>query len=355
MSEVKITKDNVWEHFKELSGQFFKAKCEICKSDLIYVDFTTIDRHLRENHFDYLLHTVDKKLKKLKMYDNLRLQSSVGDKNISFQDNDYIRILKNMANAAILKNKSEYCAQVDVFTIKCKIGNCDFTTNLPVSYNIKHHFLTELHMSNLREMQTGAMSMPPTIANEREQFMEKYVILTDFQAICAKQSCFVMNRYIDHKKFNKHVSEIHPQVTSYENKNGGEYPWMQFKYLDEIRSQCLHCPLGFGNPPSKEDWLREHLEGGYHNDINRYVHKSKIGKEWEWKYCTKIEERDYHVRCDICRNEIELELVNLTNLNHLCASKDTDQDTELNKPTSTESACDAAGTSGIQPKKKKRE
>ena len=75
-----------------------------------------------------------------------------------------------------------------------------------------------------------------------------------------------------------------------------KWPWMHFKYLDNIYLQCTICDA---NVLSTFESVENHLS--LHSEEQQKNYKYKC---WPCKYCTQ--EDDFMVKCDICHNNISI-------------------------------------------------
>ncbi|XP_012228148.1 uncharacterized protein [Linepithema humile] len=316
MSQVDITKDNVWYHYERILEQFFRAKCKICEST---------NKRLKGKPEIY--------------YDNVHLRCRVCLEHLPSQKyNTHWHSADEIARYETSTNKIEFFTQNSDFTVKCKVVTCSETITFSLSATMYNHVKSKTHLKKLRSIQTDAMSMPPTIANKSEQ-LQNYIILSNFQAKC--KSCDFQVCYIDTTNFSLHVRERHVEVTSYEEKNGREYPWIYFKYHAKYTSQCLYCPDVFS--PSQLQYLKLHLDYCHPPDTLAYYQNDY---DWVWKYCKKS--GDFEVQCSFCFTEISLDVNSHFN-HHTHHFKDT----HWQKLTSTRRTYDTAELSGSQQNCKK--
>ncbi|XP_067205028.1 uncharacterized protein [Linepithema humile] len=305
MSQVDITKDNVWYHYDIILEENFKAMCKICESIVVYLQIGKLTQHLYTTHNEYFISLAKKRLRENPeiYYDNVHLQCRVCLEHLPSQD--YVNHRHSATEVAYYEtstNNIEHCTQNGDFTVKCKVVNCGEAITLSLSETMNTHLDSFTHLDKLRSMQTHAMSMPPTIAKKSE-LIQYYQILPNFQAKC--RFCDFQDCYIDITNFSQHV-EKHDIVSMCEEKCGKGWPWMYFKNYILFTSECIICR---GHLPYCPERLEDHLYHLHFIDKNNdYVYD--LG--WEWKYCEKS--NVFEVRCDICGTEISLD-VKLTHFN----------------------------------------
>nr|XP_012234201.1 PREDICTED: uncharacterized protein LOC105679011 [Linepithema humile]XP_012234202.1 PREDICTED: uncharacterized protein LOC105679011 [Linepithema humile] len=332
MSRVKISKDNVWDHFEKILEQNFRAWCKICELSFLFVDLQCVVKHFGDKHNEDFISLATKKRREMpKMYFDKYVNCLVCGTKLLFQ-NYHNHLCQHstmvLAYYEMTRNKREYYIQTGDFTIKCKIVNCGKIITLPLSKTIKNYLLGDTHLKKLRNMQTDAMSMPLTIKEKRELLREKYVILRCFQAKC--KSCKFQDYYIDTTNFSQHVNERHADVALYERKCGEGWPWMCFKYYALSTSICIICKTVL---PYYSELLINHLHYQHFMNTRDYYHHDL---SWVWKYCNAS--GDFEVRCNLCTAKISLDVKSHFN-HHTHHFKDT----RWQKLTST------AGPSGSQP------
>lgn len=131
----------------------------------------------------------------------------------------------------------------------------------------------------------------------KKQLWKYYVTLPDFKAQCI--FCKYTINYINYLHFGEHITRQHKEILKYEgNRKLTKWPWMHFKYLDNLYLQCIICDAYvLFTIESTENHLSSHSEKQRKNHILR---------NWLWKYCTQ--EDDFVVRCDICCKNVSLSI-----------------------------------------------
>nr|XP_012225694.1 PREDICTED: uncharacterized protein LOC105674136 [Linepithema humile] len=338
---MNITKKNVWDYYKE--SRNLQAKCIFCKLTFSYVSLKNFYKHIDNEHEDDFKSIVNGKRRKTpEIYYNKLKSVCLVCKNIVSREMFPDHIQNSHSVEEVTKcdqkiNKQKYCTQINTFGVRCMLMNCNKTIIFAIEKTGLKNHLASKHKKKWKNKQTGAMCVPIEVKNaEKKTLLDNYRLIPEcFQANCKFRLCIFRGCYINTTNFTEHVIKDHKEISSYEDINGEGYPWMYFKYYDEDYSQCLLCQ-DINTVTTLEDLLKYHLENT-HFATFPFNHN---GSSWVWKYCTKI--KDFHVRCNLCSIEKELD-VQLTDLNqHI-------ENTHLNEPTSTKRAYDIAGSSASQP------
>nr|XP_012230658.1 PREDICTED: uncharacterized protein LOC105676981 [Linepithema humile] len=96
----------------------------------------------------------------------------------------------------------------------------------------------------------------------------------------------------------RHVGTQHPEIWKYEEERKlMKWPWMYFKYLNNLYSQCVIC---CANILSTSECVKDHLNSHSEEQQKNYY----IYRVWPWKYCTQ--RGDFIVKCNICCNNLSL-------------------------------------------------
>nr|XP_012224431.1 PREDICTED: uncharacterized protein LOC105673402 [Linepithema humile] len=133
----------------------------------------------------------------------------------------------------------------------------------------------------------------------KEHIWEYYINLTDFKAQC--KYCEFKYNYINDTNFKRHIEKNHKKILEYEEERKlRKWPWMYFKYSDQLLSQCIICYANILSTSKSAD-LEDHLSS--HSKEQR---KNHILQNWKRKYWTQ--RNDFEVECDICNNNISLQI-----------------------------------------------
>nr|XP_012224328.1 PREDICTED: uncharacterized protein LOC105673341 [Linepithema humile] len=145
-------------------------------------------------------------------------------------------------------------------------------------------------------LETNITFMPLDIVTKKN-IWEYYIKLTNFEVQC--KFCENKYKYIDSASFKIHIKRHHKKILEYEEeKKLIKGPWMYFKYLNQLFSQCIICNAKFLSTSKSED-LEDHLSS--HSEEQR---KNHILQNWKRKYWTQ--RNDFVVECNICHAKLKL-------------------------------------------------
>ncbi|XP_067210298.1 uncharacterized protein [Linepithema humile] len=218
---------------------------------------------------------------------------------------------KQRWNHILRSSKGKYWTQRNNFVVECNI--CHTKLNLYIHHYLDIH-IRKTHSDKLKNMQethdpvdsservssleTNITFMPLCIATKKH-IWEYYTKLTDFKAQC--KYCEVKHIYINDSSFKRHIRLFHKKILEFEEeKKLIKEPWMYFKYSDQLLLQCIICDADILSTSKSED-LEDHLSS--HSEEQR---KNHILQNWKRKYWTQ--RNDFEVECDICNNNISLQI-----------------------------------------------
>jgi len=129
----------------------------------------------------------------------------------------------------------------------------------------------------------------------RKHVWKYYIKLPNFEAqcvFCEKKYC-----YVHFANFKNHVVTHHRKIWKYEeNRKLIKWPWIYFKYLNKLYSQCIICNA---NVLSTSKSVKCHLNSHFEAQRKNYTYQ-----DWLWKYWTSKD--DLVVECNICHMNISL-------------------------------------------------
>nr|XP_012234190.1 PREDICTED: uncharacterized protein LOC105678999 isoform X2 [Linepithema humile] len=344
MSEIIITKDNLWKYFERITEEKFRANCKKCGESFTYITDTAFLAHLRtKKHQKYFVDEANKNLEEEPYiyYDQLKQQCEVCDKNVlyeRFEAHVQDHFEEEMAYYEARRTIKEHMIQHDNFEAKCGVENCDDIILLQIIPPLIYH-LESKHRNELEYIQKDATRVPTKVTN-REELLQNYTLHTEyFHAKC--NFCNYKEYYVDTVKFHEHLKNDHNEVYSYENAKKG-FPWEHFKYYDEDNLQCLLC-RNLHTEVFMLEWLTDHIYS-YHNRTYYATLHNRNSSDMTWKYIDIS--GDFQVRCRLCSAENKLD-INFTKLNDHIVK------THLKEPPSTKSRYDKIAEASESPQKKK--
>nr|XP_012234210.1 PREDICTED: uncharacterized protein LOC105679015 [Linepithema humile] len=348
MSEIILTKDNVFQYFKRDNQKKFRARCNTCGTSLDYATNDNFLRHLRtDTHKEYFIRETNKNIEADPdiYYNKLLQMCDICGKRVSqatIKAHLKTHSIEKMVHHETKRTKNEYMIQYDEFWVKCKLENCNELKPLCLSPTLKKHFEKHKKRNELKNIQTDETRKPTIITNKKE-LLHNYTLHNPdrFHARC--NFCDFEEYYVNFSKIRQHIHEYHNEVYKHEEKHRG-YPWKHYKYYNKNKLQCNLC----------KEWHIEdftYFDSGVISHIF-FMHTLEHGKtvgdvngtEWAPKYCDI--DGDFQVQCCLCPEEMELN-IEFTKLN------DHIENTHPKEPPSMKRQYETAGPSGSQPQKKK--
>nr|XP_012227772.1 PREDICTED: uncharacterized protein LOC105675320 [Linepithema humile]XP_012227773.1 PREDICTED: uncharacterized protein LOC105675320 [Linepithema humile] len=309
---LSITTKNLWKYYIKLPD--FKAQCMFCEKKYNYINTTKFYQHVARHHITIWQHEEERKQMKepwmyFKYLNKLYLQCMICDANVLSTFNSVKNHL-NLHSGEQRKNYAyrcwprKYWTQESDFVVKCNI--CHNNVSFLVNNTVDHH-IRKTHLDKLKNMQethdtvdsservssfqTNSMSL--NIATKKHVW-KYYIKLSDFKAQC--MFCEKEYSYVTYRNFNKHVTIHHRTIWKYEERKLMKKPWMYFKYLNELYSQCIICDA---NVLSTFESVKRHLNLHSGQQRKNYAYRC-----WPRKYWTQ--ESDFVVNCNICHDNVSL-------------------------------------------------
>lgn len=305
LMSLNITKKNLWKYYIKLSN--FKAQCIFCEHEHCYLSLSRFRKHVAVRHSTIFKYEEERKLKKswmnFKFLNKLYSQCIICDASVlstsESVENHLSSHSEKQEQNAPCSWPQKYITKRDDFVIECDI--CHNNVTLSVSYNLNIHMKTHLNkLKNMQGIHDIIDSSKRVLSLERDtisvvtknHLWKYYVKLPNFEAQC--MFCEKKYYYIYCSNFQMHVTMCHNRIWKYEKKRRlMKWPWMYFKYFNELNSQCVICDA---NVPSIYESAENHLRSHSGEQL-----KNHIFCNWPSKYWTQTD--DFAVKCNICQKE----------------------------------------------------
>nr|XP_012221210.1 PREDICTED: uncharacterized protein LOC105671540 isoform X2 [Linepithema humile] len=332
MSEIIVTKENVWQYYEKLSD--WVAKCKFCANKYMYIDDRWFYEHIQRTHqeiFEY--ETYEGRQEWPWIYFKYAYSYTHPLSNICTLylkcllcgvncDHSTIESLVNhLRNHSNNKKELEdyvfhdwvkkYCTKCTDFTMDCNL--CFLSKyNFSLENHLNEHITT--HSDNLgNELETydivtslEYVQDSKIIEIQTNMWEYYYNNLPYFQAKC--KFCVFQCCYVDIINLHSHIETEHKKIFDCEKiLEGAKSPWMYFKYSYQYISNkyrfysiCLICGVIF---PFTMKSLKNHLTHQHSDEeLKNYT---GIFHDWIWKYCRQSDDNN-EVKCNICCKNVSV-------------------------------------------------
>nr|XP_012221190.1 PREDICTED: uncharacterized protein LOC105671529 isoform X2 [Linepithema humile] len=322
MSEISVTKENVWQYYEKVSD--YQAKCRFCRNEYtyIYINFRKhIGKHPRIIEYEEYKGRQEWPWICFKYNDTSTSQCLFCCENIRSDFQFLANHLKqkhfNEVESYVLYDWTwKYFAKVNDFKIECTV--CFYDESIFLSGSIKKHIVCKHleELKNAQETRNIALSLETVrdlkIMEIKENTWEYYTKVTYFHVKCKFQNCtYQIHNYS--LRLYAHVKQEHEVICKWEEDHINEkWPWTYFRYSYEyifdqsiLFSECFFCGEFF---PADKISTTTHLSDKHSateihnftdNWIKKYVIQSTDTKKFKCTICCKnltidISEMCYH-------------------------------------------------------------
>nr|XP_012232179.1 PREDICTED: uncharacterized protein LOC105677876 isoform X1 [Linepithema humile] len=317
MSEIIVTRENVWQYFEKVSD--YQAKCKICAQKYIYIN-STFHQHIKRKHAEIFHYEETCKGRHewlcFKYNDTLTSQCLFCRQNFQsdFQFLAYYlhqKHVNEVENYVLYDWTWKYCTRISDFQIKCTV--CTQELYIPLPQNLNKHIVNK-HSEELKNAQetcditlSSESVMNSNIMEVKENMWKYYTKLPNFRTRCKLQNCNFECNYISSTYFSIHIHEKHKAIFKWKNAHNDQKPWIYFNYSFEyisdkeiLYSKCLMCGEFFlvDCESTTTHLLQKHSEEELRNFIDN---------PWIMKYF-KVSDDTAEIKCTICCKNITINI-----------------------------------------------
>ncbi|XP_012232178.1 uncharacterized protein [Linepithema humile] len=319
MSEIKVTKENVWQYCEKVSD--YQAKCRICRQKYIYVD-PKFREHTKDRHPEIFKYEETCKGRQewpwicFKYNDTSTSQCLLCRQNFqpdfqSLASHLHQKHFNEVKNYVLHAWIWKYFKKSSDFQLKC--NECSGKYSMILKKNLSNHIVIN-HSEELRYAQETRDVVHSSISvcnskviEVKENMWEYYSKLPNFRARCKSQNCTFECHYISHVLLLVHIDEKHKAILEWENEHIDQKPWMYFKYSFEyisdkkiLYSECLICDEFFlvDRESTTTHMLQKHSEEELRNFIDN---------PWMMKYFIQSDDTT-EFKCTICCKNITINI-----------------------------------------------